>query len=399
MISFVKVFKSVFTHIFCAAIFIQITTVYAAPVNQNDVWNNLNTLGLRIKTSKIHWERTITIQPHPTDASLESSRVAAYVKRHGGSIAQAKGESELAAQAAMRLSAGTTQKAQLSFLNSGPITRCEVEDFASELMNGVKNNDPTAYDVDIIDDKKSVSLSGYKKNGKMIGNAQKASEGGLQHSAIRPGDLQFLIGSPLTAVFTQQDTQASIDSKGNIILNKAFGKENYYRIATITVSNLYGFPIQMDETYKGEHTVRMRYIASQFQQYNEGIYFPSLVTITHYDINGGETSKEEYNLVSAVFNLTVSNDELYQVNEGSSVRDTRFASPVSYSVKGQKFPSDQSVLSLVQKNQISAEAEHASTRKNTTLTITIAFFMIVLGMYLWIRSSKRNEHHIKSKTI
>lgn len=365
------------------------SAAFATPVDEASIWLLLDRLTPDISSSRVLWSRTLKSNPKPTDASLRAAAASDFVKTHGGTAGQAVAEAGVAAREAFRASAGTTQVASLNFLYTPQTTRCEVTDFASKLMTGAMTSDPTAYDVDILDDHKSVSISGFNRTGAMVGDVHSATRGGLFHSALRSGDLQFLVGSPIINVFDQKSSSIGIDVDGNIVIHKLLtGAQDYNRIATVTISKVTGYPVEMDETYQGEKSVRMRYVASQFHHYGSGITFPSVVTVTHYAIDGSITSEEDYSLQKATFNAPVQPKELYSVNPGSSIRDDRFGIPVTYKVQSSaRLPSDEKVLSFVNQFKESLRKQHRHNASNsfTSHVYMLSSILVLTGILLWLR--------------
>ena len=314
---------------------------------ESALWNRLKLADSRIRASQTIWLETTTVAPSPLSEQEVQNMVASTreqgKKRHL-TDAQIEALVKKFVAGARRHAQGFTRTHTMAFLHRGQTTRCDVF-----------TETKAYFAIDYYDGTNIVSLIGFDKD---PNSGVKPNQGTLvrgeeplPYSAIRPADLLFLVGQPVTEVFHPQDSKLQRNSDGSVTLEKTQKWQQLDCLLRLRLSPENLRPVSLDCIIKGTSELLLRWSAGREKPCPGGVNFPEEFKVEAFDGAQQVTLTENYKLIKGAFNQAADLTEL-RVPPGSIIDDLRFgqAHSLSYTLDATGLlPTDEKVRDLLKK--------------------------------------------------
>ena len=383
----------------------------SAAQTTDSIWERLKVAGNRVNSSQITWLRTTTVAPSPSPLSEQDvQKIAASTRqegeKHHDTEEQIQTLTKKFTAIARRHAQGYTKTNTMAFLHQGQTTRCDV--FTQE---------KTYFAIDYYDGTNIVALIGFDKDPT---SGVKPNQGTLvrgdkplSYSAIRSGDLLFMVGQPVTEVFHPEDSKLQQNSDGSVTLEKPQKLQELDCVLRLHLSKEDLTPISMDYLRKGSSQPLFRWTVGHKKMYPGGVAFPEEFKFEAFNGAKQVTLTEDYTIVKVAFNKAADLTEL-RVPPGSVIDDMRFgqANIASYTLNTKGIlPTDEKVKDLLLKQgrpvdsktgksdaaPANAEATQAAPDSLAASTyseasLALGALMILGGCLLWRRSSPDKEN-------
>lgn len=370
----------------------------------NAVWKRLEKADSHITGSQVTWLVTRTVSPSPlTERDIE--KLVASTKKDSEARhlddAQTQAVIKKFVAAFEQNAKGTTHIGTLAFLHQGQTTRCDVF-----------TQSKAYFAIDYYDGTNIVSLTGFDKHpnpgvrptqGTLV-----RAEQSLPYSAVRPGDLLFMVGQPVTDVFRPEDSKVQQNSDGSITLEKPQKIQQLDFLLRLHLSKEGMHPISMECIQKGSSRLLLRWSIGSYKQRDGGVDFPEDFKVEAFNKAQQVSVTEDYKLIKGAFNQAADLTEL-RVPSGSIIDDFRFGRPhvASYRINTKGLlPSDEKVRDFLaqqgrplnaavgQPNATPTSADPQQTSTNSlaptnTYSVTplaLGALLFLTGCSLWVRS-------------
>ena len=372
----------------------------------SDVWNRLKEADSQISASQITWLTTTTFAPEPL-SEQDIEKLIASTKEEGErrheTAAQIQAITKKFVTGAEQNAKGFTKANTMVFLHQSQTTRCDV-----------LTQKKAYFAIDYYDGINIVSLIGFDGNpnsgirpnqGTLVRGEQP-----LPYSAIRPGDLLFMVGQPVTEVFHPEDSKVQQNNDGSITLEKPQKVQQLDCLLRLHLSKEDLRPVSLECVQKGTSELLFRWSAGRYKQYPGGAAFPEGFKFEGFDSAQRVSVTEDYKLLKGAFNQAADLTEL-RVPPGSEIGDMRFgqAHIASYTLNTKGLlPTDEKVRDFLkqqgrplkgaveQSNAAPASAAPQQTSTNSTSThsaapLALGALLMLAGCCLWGRPGKHGR--------
>lgn len=358
----------------------------------------------QITACRVSWDRTQRVNPNlQADPEKWAARELEAARQEKVGEAEAQRRAEVERREAEVSRKGRTVASRLDFVRVGKSVLCkiaypEIRYHAIEFSDGVTSLFSSTQFKD-----KPISTDGV---------VTRNPDSVLWHSASGTQVARFLLGIPLKDEFSiinpsysPTNSFFSENKDGNVVLESKFDPNPRLKDApaTLTLSKEHNLPIvhesfAVDLMLKANQLSRLkgksltRISIGGYQQYKNGIWFPSKITVTD------PISTDEYTLVKAAFNEDVDPMEL-RLPADLRVADTRFpgSKPAIYKLENGKIPSDDEVRKMLNLDKEATKAKDTASKEaadpnaeqpSSPIAPAAGLMFMAMGSVMWVHSRK-----------
>ncbi len=368
---------------------------------QQTSWKMISDQDSRMKSGEIVWKGVVTRFPQTgVDLRKVKKNIAEQVQQKNLPPEAAKQWEVAMLQVAQSQVAGSKQGFSKTFVFERPRVMGEVVWNKNYNLQGAPLSGFSAgRDVDYLDGANVVAMRGGTKSETdypQRGVVSRTQSTRLQYTASRFGDTQFLFGAPLSQIIKESDLVETTPEQVVFRLKAPKGSGWEGLPVSVSVSRQFWRPTLLElRTYSGELVFQQK--ATDWKQYQDGIWFPQKITATSMVQNGKVASREELQLVEASWNASADLSQLRPevvVPKGTVLDDFRFnpRRTVRYRVRKQ-LPPDESVLRMVEEK----EKKDVQGQRQQQLTVARNYalpagLLLFIGGLFWFRRTR----HIKA---